>query len=131
MKLRLFLLGCSLTLSVGINAQQKITVPDARGAAVQYTRVDQMPQFPGDLLTFVQSRLRLPTGTFPEGRTVVQLLIDESGRVQHPRITQSAFPELDSEALRIVRLMPDWTPAFDKGKPVKMFYNVPVRCCGK
>ncbi|MGP1465127.1 MAG: energy transducer TonB, partial [Prevotella koreensis] len=35
-------------------------------------------------------------------------------------------PELDREALRVVRAMPKWTQGMHKGKPVNVKFTIPI-----
>ena len=39
---------------------------------------------------------------------------------------ESAGSTLEAEALRVVQLMPKWTPGKQKGKPVRVKFNVPI-----
>jgi len=62
------------------------------------------------------------------GVVVIQYAIDVDGSVVDTKIFQSAHPLLDAEVLRIFNSMPKWTPAYNRGKPVKtqMVYMVPI-----
>ena len=63
------------------------------------------------------------------GVVVIQYAIDVDGSVVDTKIFQSTHPLLDAEVLRIFNSMPKWTPAYNRGKPVKtpMVYMVPIR----
>ena len=57
-------------------------------------------------------------------------LHDESampnGYIIEPNIVRSVEPSLDNEALRLIKMLPQWKPGTLKGKAVKVKYTVPV-----
>ena len=53
-------------------------------------------------------------------------IVDKEGNIKDPTILQSAYPSLDAEALRVVKLMPRWTPGRDKGQPVNVKFALPI-----
>ena len=57
---------------------------------------------------------------------IVTFVIQKDGSVTEARIARSVDPELDAEALRIVKAMPNWTPGTQDGKPVNVRYTIPV-----
>ena len=61
-----------------------------------------------------------------QGRVIVTFIIQKDGSVAKARIARSVDPELDAEALRIVKAMPNWTPGTQDGKPVNVKYTIPV-----
>lgn len=62
------------------------------------------------------------------GEVLVQVVIDEDGLITKSSILNGLGYGCDEEALRIIRLMPQlWTPAMNKGKAVKSYYNIPVK----
>ena len=61
------------------------------------------------------------------GRTILEFVISKTGRVKDVKVLKSSGSELlDSEALRVISLSPDWEPAKMKGKPVAVTYTFPV-----
>lgn len=91
------------------------------------------PSFPGGksaLLEFVKSNLRYPEEAKrnnEHGRVVVTFDIDKDGTVINQRILRGCTPSLDAEALRIVSIMPKWTPGSINGEPKKVSYALPIR----
>ena len=91
-----------------------------------------MPEFPGGmdkLLQFINDNMKYPTKAQTEGiqgRVVVQFIVDENGYIIEPNIVRSVEPSLDKEALRIIKMLPQWKPGILKGKAVKVKYTVPV-----
>lgn len=58
---------------------------------------------------------------------IVTFIVQKDGSVTHAKIAKSIDPELDAEALRVVKGMPKWTPGTQNGKPVSVRYMVPVK----
>ncbi|MBW0023164.1 energy transducer TonB, partial [Segatella copri] len=60
------------------------------------------------------------------GRVNVVFIVNEDGSLSDVKVIRSIIPELDKEAIRVVKSMPKWNPAKQNGKAVKMKYVVPV-----
>ena len=92
--------------------------------------VEEMPGFPGGqaaLMKYIKENLRCPnTGNDIAGRVIVQFTIGKDGTVKDPKIVRGIDPELDEEALRLVRNMPKWKPGKLMGEAVEVRYTVPV-----
>lgn len=61
-----------------------------------------------------------------EGRVTVQFIVETDGSVSDVKVDKQVFPSLDAEAIRVVQAMPKWTPGKDKGKLVRVKYNLPI-----
>jgi TonB family protein len=121
----IFLLFCT-----ALSAQEKKeNNPNAEGV---YNEVEVMPEFPGGytaLQEYLVKNIQYPEDAKKagiSGKVYVQFVIDKSGKVTDPKVLKSANPLLDAEALRVVGLMPDWTPGKQKGKTVKVAYTIPI-----
>lgn len=94
-----------------------------------------IPKFPGGtqaLVKFIYDNLRYPKELLSdsiEGRSIIQILVDEQGNIASTKILRSSHPLLDAEALRIVRIMPCWEPARDlrHGEPIKGYFTFPIQ----
>jgi protein TonB len=93
---------------------------------------EYLPQFPGgeaELMNFLRSNLQYPLECKEkaiEGRVVVKFIIDEFGKIICLHVHRTLHPALDKEALRVVKLMPDWKPASNNGVPCKACYILPI-----
>lgn len=100
-----------------------------------YDSCEEMPSFPGGekaLLNFVYDNLRYPEQAMQDsvqGVVVVQFVVDATGKVSCSDILRSLSPDCDAEVLRVVRLMPLWTPGKENGKCVDVKYTMPIRFC--
>jgi TonB family protein len=93
---------------------------------------ENLEEFPGgviELMNFLRNNLQYPKECKEkaiQGRVIVKFIINESGKIICPYIYKSLHPALDKEALRIVKLMPDWKPASNNKVPCKACYTLPI-----
>lgn len=89
--------------------------------------------FPGGLqalFTFISENLRYPAQAAEngiEGKILVQFTVNKDGKITDPKIIRPVDPDLEAEAIRLVRSMPDWIPATDDSDaPVSSVMTLPV-----
>ncbi|MCR5130790.1 MAG: M56 family metallopeptidase [Prevotella sp.] len=94
--------------------------------------VEKMPEFPGgmsELMNYLMKNVKYPKEAIDkgiEGRVIIQFVVAKDGSVINPRVVKSVSPELDAEALRVVKSMPNWKPGMQNDKPVNVKYTIPV-----
>ncbi|MDO4215151.1 MAG: M56 family metallopeptidase [Bacteroidales bacterium] len=99
---------------------------------VVYQVVDKQPTFMGGnqaLMKYLASNVKYPEQALKEGlsgRVIVQFVVDKDGSIKDPRVARSASPLLDAAAIEAVKNMPNWTPAMQMGKPVKVRFTLPI-----
>ena len=109
-----------------------VTAPADTTKNVVYDVTETMPQFPGGqgvMMKYLAANIKYPASAVKakkQGRVIVAFVIQKDGSVTNARIVKSVDPELDAEALRIVKAMPNWTPGTQDGKPVNVNYTIPV-----
>lgn len=121
------------TLAMRMKAQSKLLKKDAEanqgtesGSSI---RLDRWPYFRG-LTKFLANNLQYPEEALQsgvQGPVQVSFLIDEEGNISSGRIIRSPGIELDDEALRLIRIMPKWTPAQKDGKPIAVWYTISIQ----
>lgn len=90
------------------------------------------PQFPGGdkaLVQFLEDNLKYPEEAQKnkyEGKSLIAFTVNEDGSLSNIRVLKSSWVCLDTEALRIIKLMPKWTPAYDNGVPKKEMVVLPI-----
>lgn len=110
-----------------------------------YKVVEQMPRFPGcnegdepknrkcaqeKMLHFIYSNIEYPVKArrkHIEGTTVVRFTIDIDGSLEDVECVRDIGAGCGSEALRIIKSMPKWEPGVQRGKPVKVQFNMPIK----
>jgi len=115
------------------NDKEFIPLSEAPQEEGVFTTVDDMPEFPGGLsayLDFMRSNLNYPAQAREkgiQGRVLVSFIVNEDGHLSDFRIEKSTDnEELDNEAVRMFKSMPNWKPGSQAGKPVKVRYQMPV-----
>ena len=94
---------------------------------------ETMPYFPGGnvlMLKYLADNIKYPASAVKakkQGRVIVTFIVQKDGSITHAKIARSINPELDAEALRVVKGMPKWTPGTQLGKPVSVKYALPVK----
>ena len=91
--------------------------------------VASFPGGPNMLNNFIRKTMRYPVEALrnnQQGLVVVKMLIDENGKIVSSEVLKSASPALDKEALRVVKAMPDFTPAREEGIIKAFTYTLPV-----
>lgn len=61
-----------------------------------------------------------------EGVVCVVFTVKEDGSIGNIKIKRMVDPDLEGEAIRLVKNMPTWTPANDNGAPVESVAEVNV-----
>jgi protein TonB len=91
-----------------------------------------MPQFPGgdsELMAFIAKNVKYPVEAQTkglQGRATCIFTVNKDGSISETEILKGVDPLLDAEAVRIIGLMPKWTPGKKNGQPVRVRYTVPV-----
>ncbi|MDE5665558.1 MAG: TonB family protein, partial [Duncaniella sp.] len=95
-----------------------------------FTVVEQKPQFPGGeaaLLKWVAEHLRYPAMAQEnniQGRVVVQFVVTKTGKVGEVKVIRSKDPDLDKEAVRVVKALPDFVPGKMNGHSLNVWYTL-------
>ena len=112
--------------------------------------VEQMPRFPGcenkgseaekktcaqqELLKFIYKNIKYPAiarENGVEGTAVVTFVVEKDGSVTDARVVRDIGAQCGDEALRVVNLMNQqgikWTPGKQRGRPVRVQFNLPVK----
>ncbi len=124
-------------LNVVREHKDEVIVEEKRPEPVEDNRVfdvvEQKPQFPGGdaaLLKFIQEHLHYPPMAQEnniQGRVVVQFVVTKTGAVGDVRVVRGKDPDLDKEAMRVVKLLPKFVPGKMNGHAVNVWYTLPIQ----
>ncbi|MDE7027888.1 energy transducer TonB [Duncaniella freteri] len=95
--------------------------------------VEQKPQFPGGeaaLLKYVAEHIRYPAMAQEnniQGRVVVQFVVTKTGAVGEVKVVRGKDPDLDKEAVRVVKSLPKFVPGKMNGHAVNVWYTLPIQ----
>jgi protein TonB len=98
-----------------------------------FTIVEEMPGFPGGeaaLFKFLGNNTDYPAMAADagiQGVVYVTFVVDTEGKVKNASVLKGIGGGCDKEALRVVNSMPNWAPGRQRGKNVKVQYNLPIR----
>lgn len=93
---------------------------------------DEAPAFTGGetaMYKFINSMLVYPIAAKEKnisGKVNLRFLVDTDGSISNVSVVKGINPELDAEAIRVIKLLPVWKPGKLEGKPVKVWYSMPV-----
>jgi protein TonB len=63
-----------------------------------------------------------------EGKVIIKFIVDIDGSIKNVIVIKNTTGSLEceQEAVRVIKKMPKWTPGFQKGKAVKVYYTLPI-----
>jgi protein TonB len=108
---------------------------DSLGNKVDFYEYDIPAEYDGGLIAlrnFLSQNITYPTNAVDmgiEGKCYIKFIIDSNGVVSEVKVLRGVFdcPECDAEAVRVVKLMKDWSPAMIDGQKVNSCFSLPVQ----
>ena len=112
--------------------------------------VEQMPEFPGGdeaMFKYLSDNLSYPKNAREagiQGRVMIGFVVEADGRITEVKtirfvptidnkentkpvtLTMVLQKELEDEAIRVIKAMPKWTPGKQRGKNVRVAYQLPI-----
>jgi|AntAceMinimDraft_14_1070370.scaffolds.fasta_scaffold08245_4 protein TonB len=99
---------------------------------IRWVDVKTKPIFPGGdaaLLSFISKNTvypEIPKNNNVDGKVYIQFVIDETGKVINSVVLVGIDPYLDAEALRVVSMLPNWTPGYQRDIAVPVSFIIPI-----
>lgn len=90
------------------------------------------PSFPGGtegLMDFIADNLHYPKSAMDagiQGRVFVQFVVTKTGAIGEVKVARHVDPDLDAEAVRVIKLLPRFTPGKMNGHPVNVWFTLPI-----
>ena len=97
-----------------------------------YQIVEEMPKFPGGekaLMDYVSNNVKYPEEAKNKniaGRVFVSFVVEKDGSIGEVKVLRGIGGGCDEEAVRVIKGMPKWKPGMQKGKPVRVSYQIPI-----
>ncbi|MBO4282605.1 MAG: energy transducer TonB [Bacteroidales bacterium] len=97
-----------------------------------YVVVEEEASFPGGeeaLYDFLGKNMVYPSQARAagiEGVVLVEFVVEPSGKVTNVRAKRKVSPLLDEEAVRVVKMLPPFSPGKQRGKAVRSYFHLPV-----
>lgn len=101
----------------------------ASSADEVFTFVEHMPEFPGDLNSYLSKNLNYPAEAKEkniQGKVIVQYIVGADGFIYDVKVLRPLHPALDKEAMRVIKAMPKWKPGKQNGRAVAVRYTLPI-----
>lgn len=117
-----------IAFSSNVNAQNKKT----ENSDAVYTVVETEAEFPGGLEAmnrFLAENIKYPTLAKQkniEGKVIISFIVEKNGTLTDIRTIKDIGEGCGDEGIRIVKLMPKWKPAKQKGQPVRQQFLLPI-----
>jgi protein TonB len=98
-----------------------------------FTVVESMPEFPGgtgELYKYLGKSIKYPPlakESGIQGRVFVNFVVEPNGSISNVKILRGIGGGCDEEAMRVVKSMPSWKPGKQRGKAVRVSYNLPIK----
>ena len=98
-----------------------------------FTVVEENPMFPGGdeaRMKFLRDNIKYPQMAREsgiQGTVYVTFVVEPSGNITNIKVLRGIGGGCDEEALRVVRQMPKWQPGKQRGKSVRVQFNMPIR----
>lgn len=105
---------------------------DEKNFTVQYTKEFAQPEFKGgikQLYRFLSNNVIYPKNCQDnniEGVAFLKFIVEKDGSISHITLINYVHPDLAAEAIRVLKKSPLWTPGMNRGRNVKVSYNIPV-----
>ena len=94
--------------------------------------VEEMPMFPGGdaaIQKYIGDNVIYPEVAKEnniQGRVIVKFCVTPTGGVDQVSVLKGVDPELDVEVVRVVKTLPKFKPEKQGGKPVPVWYTIPI-----
>lgn len=98
-----------------------------------FTVVEESPSFPGGdvaRIKFLQQNIVYPQMAREsgiQGTVYVTFVVERNGNVTDVRVLRGIGGGCDEEAVRVIKAMPKWNPGKQRGKPVRVQFNMPIK----
>lgn len=98
-----------------------------------YTDLGSPPQFKGginDFYKYLSRSIKYPTDAYKRGiggSVFISFVVEKDGKVTDVKIDKPVYPSIDEEALRVMMDSPKWIPGTQRGLPVRVKYNIPIK----
>ena len=105
---------------------------DADNNPLNFRVVERLPEFPGGMTEFMKwltKNLKYPESARRQnmqGTVVISFIVNTDGSTSEIKVVRPRHPDLDSEAVRVARMMPKWKPGEDHGKVCRTMISIPI-----
>lgn len=84
----------------------------------------------GEFYNYLGSHIKYPDADRRKeisGKVIMSFVVEKDGKISNIKILHSVSPNIDREAIRVVKNSPAWIPGTQFGRPVKVLYTLPIQ----
>ncbi|MGL4630219.1 MAG: energy transducer TonB [Leadbetterella sp.] len=99
-----------------------------------FEKPDVQPEFPGgisSLYKFLGENIKYPEKAHKanvSGKVFAKFVVEKDGSISNIQILRGIGFGVDEEVIRVIKLMPIWSPGQKNGKACRSFFNMPISC---
>lgn len=100
---------------------------------VVFAVVEKMPEYPGGeeaRIKFMVENIKYPANAREkgvQGTVFISFVVEKDGSITNVKTLRGIGSGCDEEAVRVISMMPPWKPGIQKGQPVRVQFNMPVK----
>ena len=108
-------------------------VEDVADDAPPMRFVEEMPEPVGGMeamYAFIYANVKYPEvarNNGISGSVVLEFVVEKDGSISGVKVLAGVYPDLDQEAVRVIKMLPKWKPGKQMGKPVRCYFQIPIR----
>ena len=83
----------------------------------------------GALMKFLSENIKYPQLAKEggiTGKVFITFVVEKDGSIGHVKVAREIGGGCGAEAVRVIKMMPKWSPGRQNGRPVRTSYTVPV-----
>ena len=130
--LSLFLLIPLLLFSQEVPKEAEIVEKTDTSEIIKYKTLDREAEFPGGVVAMKKyfndnieySEIAIKNGD--QGRVFLEFVVNKDGSIEGVEILRGVSEEIDNEAMRVIKNMPNWIPAEAYGEKIRARCRVPI-----
>ena len=116
-----------------LHTERDTTTQSVNDSDEVFVFVTDGPEFIGGdeaRIKYLQKNIKYPTlakESGIQGTVYVTFVVEKDGSISNVKVLRGIGGGCDIESVRIIKNMPNWKPGMQKGKAVRVQYNMPIR----
>jgi periplasmic protein TonB len=118
------------TQRIEVTKVEKNDLPEEIVNIIDVTEPPIYPEGESALIKYVAEHTVYPQPAIDgeiEGTVYIRFVVTKTGHIGEAKVYRKVDPLLDNEALRVIKLLPKWTPGKINGYPVNVWFIMPVK----
>jgi TonB family protein len=105
-------------------------IPELKDTKRLSSGADKEPVFPGGydkMMRFFQKNAHYPKTDNNQGTVFVSFIVGKTGKIYNVKVLPGLSSDCDKEAVRVVKMMPNWNPEKKNGKAISCIFQIPFK----